>query len=120
MVVVKYCQSDEQYENLNRDPKNPDAVASDFLFTAATVSLGDYTASPNVNEPLYRFLGQYLTTTTYTDEPNYDFTARQNPDAVWSEYYTDVIYDLQDAKRVVNANEGLTQGQKTLDLDNLK
>ncbi len=112
VAMLWSCQSDEQYENLNRDPKNPDAVASDFLFTAATVSLGDYTASPNVNEPLYRFLGQYLTTTTYTDEPNYDFTARQNPDAVWSEYYTDVIYDLQDAKRVVNANEGLTQAQK--------
>ena len=109
LVVLWSCQSDEEYEDLNRDPKNPTQVASDFLFTAATVSLGDYTASPNVNEPLYRFLAQYLTTTTYLDEPNYDFTARQNPDNVWSEYYRDVIFDLQDAKRIVMANTELSQ-----------
>ncbi|HKJ47848.1 MAG TPA: SusD/RagB family nutrient-binding outer membrane lipoprotein [Christiangramia sp.] len=111
LVTLWSCQSDEKYEDLNRDPKNPTEVASDFLFTAATVSLGDYMASPNVNEPLYRFLGQYLTTTTYLDEPNYDFTARQNPDAVWSEYYRDVIFDLQDAKRIVMENPDLSQGQ---------
>ena len=111
LVTLWSCQSDEKYEDLNRDPKNPTEVASDFLFTAATVSLGDYMASPNVNEPLYRFLGQYLTTTTYLDEPNYDFTARQNPDAVWSEYYRDVIFDLQDAKRIVMENPDLTQAE---------
>lgn len=112
LVLLWSCQSDETYEGLNKDPKNPDAVASEFLFTAAAVSIGDYTASPNVNEPLYRFLGQYLTTTTYTDEPNYDFTARQNPDAVWSEYYRDVIFDLQDAKRILAENTELTQAEK--------
>lgn len=112
LVLLWSCQSDEQYENLNQDPKNPTAVASAFLFTAATVSLGDYTASPNVNEPLYRFLGQYLTTTTYLEEPNYDFTSRQNPDAVFSEYYRDIIFDLQDAKRIVGENADLTQGEK--------
>jgi len=111
LLVLWSCQSDEKYEGLNRDPKNPTDVASDFLFTAATVSLGDYMASPNVNEPLYRFLGQYLTTTTYLDEPNYDFTARENPDAVWSEYYRDVIFDLQDAKRIVAANADLSQNE---------
>lgn len=111
LVMLWSCQSDEKYENLNRDPKNPTSVASDFLFTAATVSLGDYMASPNVNEPLFRFLGQYLTTTTYLDEPNYDFTARQNPDNVFSEFYRDIIYDLQDAKRIVNANTDMTQAE---------
>lgn len=112
LVLLWSCQSDEQYENLNQDPKNPTAVASDFLFTAATVSLGDYMASPNVNQPLYRFFGQYLTTTTYLEEPNYDFTSRQNPDNVFSEYYRDIIFDLQDAKRIVAENTALTQAQK--------
>ena len=106
------CQSDEQYENLNKDPKNPTTVDSDFLFTAGTVSLGDYMASPNVNRTLFRFLAQYFTATTYLEEPNYDFTARQNPDDVWSEFYRDVIFDLQDAKRIVNENVDLTQGEK--------
>ena len=112
LATLWSCQTDEQYESDNRDPKNPTEVASDFLFTNATVSLEDYMASPNVNEPLYRFLGQYLTTTTYLEEPNYDFTARQNPDAVWSEFYRDIIFDLQDAKRVVMENADLDQTEK--------
>jgi len=111
LAMLWSCQSDEKYENYNRDPKNPTEVASDFLFTNATVSLEDYMASPSVNEPLFRFFGQYLTTTTYLDEPNYDFTARQNPDAVWSEFYRDVIFDLQDAKRVVRENGELEQAE---------
>ncbi len=112
LVVLWSCQSDEKYEDLNRDPKNPTEVASDFLFTAATVSIGDYTASPNVNRTLYRFLAQYFTATTYLDEPNYDFTARQNPDAVWSEFYRDVIFDLQNAKEIVMEDTELDQSEK--------
>src|SRR6056297_2005849 len=112
LVTLWSCQSDEQYEDLNRDPKNPTQVASDFLFTAATVSLSDNMASPNVNDGLYRFLAQYFTTTTYLDEPNYNFTNRQNPDNVWSEIYRDVILDLQDAKSIVAANGELGQAAK--------
>ena len=112
LVTLWSCQSDEQYEDLNRDPKNPTAVASDFLFTAATVSLSDNMASPNVNQGLYRFLAQYFTTTTYLDEPNYNFTSRQNPDNVWSEIYRDVILDIQDAKSIVAANAELEQAEK--------
>ncbi|SFC54882.1 Susd and RagB outer membrane lipoprotein [Zunongwangia mangrovi] len=112
LVTLWSCQSDEEYEDLNRDPKNPTQVASDFLFTAATVSLSDNMATPSVNQGLYRFLAQYFTTTTYVDEPNYNFTSRQNPDNVWSELYRDVIYDLQDAKRIVAANTELEQSEK--------
>ncbi|SHG43872.1 Starch-binding associating with outer membrane [Salegentibacter echinorum] len=104
------CQSDEEYEDLNRDPKNPTEVASDFLFTAATVSLSDNMATPNVNQGLYRFLAQYFTTTTYLDEPNYNFSSRSNPDRVWSEIYRDVLLDLQDAKSIV-MEEDLSQGE---------
>ncbi|OEY72875.1 SusD/RagB family nutrient-binding outer membrane lipoprotein [Salegentibacter salarius] len=112
LVTLWSCQSDEQYEDLNRDPKNPTQVASDFLFTAATVSLSDNMASPNVNQGLYRFLAQYFTTTTYLDEPNYNFTSRQNPDNVWSEIYRDVILDIQDAKSIVAENTELEQAEK--------
>lgn len=112
LVTLWSCQTDEQYEDLNRDPKNPTEVASGFLFTAATVSLSDNMASPNVNDGLYRFLAQYWTTTTYLDEPNYNLQARNNPDNVWSEIYRDVLYDLQDAKRIVRENPELSQAEK--------
>lgn len=113
------CQSDEEYEDLNRDPKNPTDVASGFLFTAATVSLSDNMASPNVNDGIYRFLAQYFTTTTYLDEPNYNFSSRSNPDNVWSEIYRDVLLDIQDAKSKV-MDEDLDEGDKDARLGQLE
>ncbi|TDN80007.1 SusD/RagB-like outer membrane lipoprotein [Salegentibacter sp. 24] len=120
LVILWSCQSDEQYEDLNRDPKEPTQVASDFLFTAATVSLSDMMASPNVNDAIFRFLAQYFTTTTYVDETNYNFTSRQNPDNVWSELYRDVILDLQDAKSIVRENTELEQAEKDARLGQLE
>lgn len=106
------CSDDEKYERLNEDPKNPTEVSEDFLFTSATVSLGDFLASPNVNINVFRFISQYLTATTYVDEPNYDLTNRNIPQSQWSEIYRDVLLDLNDAKSYINENADLSQGEK--------
>lgn len=107
------CQTDEQYEDLNRDPKNPTDVAADFLFTAASVNLADQLASPNVNLNISRFIAQYLTATTYLDEPNYDLNNRNIPQNHWSILYRNVLFNLQDAKERVQANENLSAEQKS-------
>lgn len=96
LATLWSCQTDERYENLNRDPKNPTQVKADFLFTAATNSLSDQMTSANVNINIFRFLAQYLTTTTYLEEPNYNLNQRNIPQNHWSELYRDVIFDLQD------------------------
>ena len=114
------CQTDEQYEDLNRDPKNPTVVDADFLFTNAIVSLSDVMASPNVNINIFRFVAQYLTATTYLGEPNYDLTGRGIPQAFWSELYRDVIFDVQDAKAVVQADVELSQAEKDARLAQLE
>ena len=106
------CMTDEQYEELNRDPKNPTQVEADFLFAAATVSLSDVMASPDVNINIFRFIAQYLTATTYLDEPNYDLTNRGIPEAFWSELYRDVIFDAQNAKQLVLDDPELSQAEK--------
>ena len=92
------CQSDDQYEDKNRDPKNPTQVSSDFLFNAATKSLFDQMTSTNVNTNIFRMLGQHWTETTYVDEANYDFNTRNIPQNHWGEIYTDVLFDLATAK----------------------
>lgn len=112
LTLLWSCQTDEQYEDLNRDPKNPTQVAPDYLFTAATVSLADQMASPNVNLNISRFISQYLTATTYLDEPNYDLTNRGIPENHWSEIYRDVIFDLQNAKAIIAEDAELTQAEK--------
>lgn len=112
LATLWSCQKDEQYENLNNDPKNPKNVSAGFLFTAATVSLSDQMQSPNVNLNIFRFISQYLTATTYLDEPNYDLNTRNIADNHWSELYRDVIFDLKDAKTRVQNNALLTEDER--------
>lgn len=92
------CQSDDQYEAKNIDPKNPVDVSPEFLFNAATKSLFDQMTSTNVNTNIFRMLGQHWTETTYVDEANYDFNTRNIPQNHWGEMYTDVLFDLATAK----------------------
>lgn len=114
------CQTDEQYEDLNRDPKNPTQVDAAFLFTAGTVSLSDVLQSPNVNIDIFRFVSQYLTATTYLDEPNYDLTNRGIPENFWSELYRDVIFDIQNAKQIVQDDTELSEAEKSARLGQLE
>ncbi len=120
LATLWSCQTDERYENLNRDPKNPTQVKADFLFTAATNSLSDQMTSANVNINIFRFLAQYLTTTTYLEEPNYNLNQRNIPQNHWSELYRDVIFDLQDAKSVVEADPEITEAQRSARLGQIE
>jgi len=112
ILMLVSCLSDEQYENLNRDPKNPTQVDADFLFNAAVKSLTDQMTSINVNTNVFRFFAQTNTTTTYTDEPNYILTTRTIPDTHWSEMYRDVLLDLITSKEIVTADVELTDSEK--------
>jgi hypothetical protein len=106
------CQSDEQYEEKNRDPKNPTQVSAEFLFNSATKSLYDQMTSTNVNTNIFRMLGQHWTETTYVDEANYDFNTRNIPQNHWSEMYRDVLLDLATAKTNTDADPSLSAATK--------
>lgn len=97
-TLLVSCQSDDQYEAKNIDPKNPVEVSPEFLFNSATKSLFDQMTSTNVNVNIFRMLGQHWTETTYVDEANYDFNTRNIPQNHWGEIYTDVLFDLATAK----------------------
>jgi len=113
LTTLWSCQTDEQYEDLNRDPKNPTDVAADFLFTSATKDLSRQMASPNVNLNIFRFISQYWTTTTYLDEPNYNINQRNIPQNHWNRLYRWVIFNLEDAKEIATADETLSEGERT-------
>jgi len=113
IIVLASCQSDDQYEELNKDPKNPTQVAAEFTYNSAVKSLFDQMTSTNVNRNIYRLLGQHWTETTYTDEANYDFTGRNIPQNHWSEMYRDVLLDLKTTKEIVASNLELTDSEKS-------
>ncbi|MDD7886429.1 SusD/RagB family nutrient-binding outer membrane lipoprotein [Flavivirga sp. 57AJ16] len=112
VFVLSSCKTDEQYENLNRDPKNPTQVSADFLFNSATKSLIDQMTQINVNRNSFRFFAQYSTTTTYTEEPNFDLVTRTIPGYHWSEMYRDVLLDLLTSKEITLADLELTASEQ--------
>ena len=112
ITLMASCQSDDQYESKNRDPKNPTQVSSDFLFNSATKSLFDQMTSTNVNTNIFRMLGQHWTETTYVDEANYDFNTRNIPQNHWSEMYRDVLLDLATAKTNNDADTQISAATK--------
>lgn len=96
--------SDDYYESLNVDTSNPSEVPAGFLVTYATTSLFHQMYNQNVNLNVFRFFSQYLTTTTYTDEPNYDLETRNIPGNHWNRLYTRVLNNLKDARSIVEAD----------------
>ena len=104
LLVFVSCESDEQYEQLNKDPNKPVSVEAKALFTAATVSLFDALESTNVNRNIFRMVAQYWTQTQYIDEANFDLQNRNIPQNFWSELYRDVLYDLKNAKELTANN----------------
>jgi hypothetical protein len=100
--------SDEDYEDLNRDPNNPTEVSAENLFTASQKSLFDQLESTNVNVNVFRLFSQYWTEVTYIEESNYDLTTRNINGNHWGEIYRDVLYDLQNAKVLVDGDAGKT------------
>lgn len=111
-TLLVSCQSDNQYEERNRDPKNPTQVSAEFLFNSATKSLFDQMTSTNVNENVFRMLGQHWTETTYVDEANYDFNGRNITQFHWGEMYRNILLDLATAKTNTDADAALSAATK--------
>ena len=98
ILALASCASDEKYEDLNKDPNKPAEVTDNQLFVSATNSLTDFIESTNVNINNFRLYAQYWTETQYTDEANYEMQNREIPDYMFSEFYRDVLGDLNNAK----------------------
>lgn len=105
------CTNDD-YANLNVDPKNPTEVPGSFLFTNGVKSLFDQMGSTSVNRNIFRLVAQHWTESQYVEETNYDIRNRSIPDFHWNEMYNDVLYDLKKAKESIDADESLQAGEK--------
>lgn len=93
--------SNEDYANLNTDPKNPEKVPGSFLFTGGTKALFNQMGSTSVNNNIFRLVAQHWTETQYITETNYNMRSRGIPDTYWNNLYTNVLYDLKKSKEYV-------------------
>ncbi|MBG42562.1 MAG: SusD/RagB family nutrient-binding outer membrane lipoprotein [Aequorivita sp.] len=95
----------DNLEDLNQNIKDPTTVSGESLFASAQKQLADQIVTPNVNLNNLRLWTQQLQETTYTDESQYDQITRAIPDNHWREIYRDVLKDLKESARVIEATD---------------
>src|SRR5688572_32071013 len=101
MLVSSCVDSLDEY---NIDTKRPSSAPPETFFTAALKQLADAVTTPNVNNNNFRLYVQHWATTTYLQEPRYDLTSRIIPQNLWQSLYKDVIADLRESKRLIEAD----------------
>lgn len=84
----------------NEETKNAANVPAETLFSNGQKEFVDIYSSTNVNRNIFRLISQYWTTTTYTDEPNYDLGTRNIPANFWTLLYRNALADLNEAHKL--------------------
>jgi hypothetical protein len=102
----------DSLDDYNVDTKKAPTVTAVTLFSNSLKGLIDALVTPNVNNNNYRLYVQQWAETTYLDEQRYNLTARAIPQALWQSLYRDVISDLTEAKKIINANTLLSAESK--------
>lgn len=95
----------DSLDDYNVDEKKAGAVTAETLYSAALKNLADILTTPNVNSNNMRLYVQHWTTTTYLDEPRYNMTSRTIPQNFWDAVYRDVLSDLKEARRIIEADQ---------------
>ena len=106
----------DSLDDYNVDTKKATVVPAVTLFSNALKGMIDVLVTPSVNSNNFRLYTQQWSTTTYLDEPRYSLTSRTIPQAIWQATYRDVISDLTESKRLVNADPLLSAETKNVQL----
>ena len=99
LPIFSACK--KNLSDLNTDPKNPLNVPSYSLFTQAERSVTNTVTSASVNLNIFRLVEQQWTETTYLNETDYQLSSREQPDAIWSAFYTGALKNFQQAKVLI-------------------
>lgn len=99
LLLLASCA--KSLDDYNYDQKNPTVIPAGPLFSNALKQLSDNVTTPSVNINVFRFWVQQWTTTTYQDEPRYNITTRNIPQAFWNAFYREVLKDLTESKTLV-------------------
>jgi hypothetical protein len=86
---------------LNTDPKNPLVVPSYSLFTEAERLLSNSVTSASVSLNIFRLIEQQWTETQYLNETDYQLSYRKQPDFIWTQFYSGVLFNFQKAKTLI-------------------
>jgi len=102
----------EDLASLNVETKKPAAIPAPTLFSNAVKSLSGNLATASVNTNVFRFTTSQWAMAVYQDEAQYDFQTRAIPNTWWSAMYRDVLADLRESSRLINADATLLPKEK--------
>ncbi|RXK49846.1 SusD/RagB family nutrient-binding outer membrane lipoprotein [Aquirufa rosea] len=110
LLLASACTED--ISQLNVETKRPAAVPAPTLFSNAIKTISGSLASASVNTNVFRFTVSHWAMSTYQDEAQYDFATRNIPQGWWTTMYRDVIADLRESAKLINADASLSAGEK--------
>jgi hypothetical protein len=105
LFILLLIASCKKLEDLNENIKDPSVVSGESLFTGAQKNLFDQMVNSNVNNNISRLIVQYWAETTYPDETRYNLDKRSIPDNHWDILYRDVLKDLNESAKIINATD---------------
>lgn len=116
LIGITFCflSCEDDLSSLNVDPKNPATLDADPLFTNGQYNLVKQMVNINYNHNVDRLWANFFTQTTYIEEASYDAANRDIGGSIWDNIYTETLYELKQAKEILNATEVSTalQAQK--------
>lgn len=104
-VVFFTTSCEDNLSDLNIDPKQPVEVPAEVLFTYGQFNLVKQLVNADYNHNVDRFWANFLTQTTYIQEASYDASNRDVGGSIWDNIYTECLFELADAKRILRAEE---------------
>ena len=111
LLALGACKKDITTQNV--ETKKPASVPAPTLFAYATKSYAEAVTSASVNSNVFRFTTSQWAMVTYQDEAQYDFATRNIPQAWWTDFYTKVIQNLNNAAEIITADALLAPEVKT-------
>lgn len=106
---------DDRMEELNRPKKDATVPSGEALFANGVKGMFNMMVSTDVNDNPFRLYAQYWAQTTYPDESQYNMVSRSIPDNFWTNAYRDVLRDLDEARKVIEATweiSGLSEEER--------
>jgi hypothetical protein len=97
----------------NLDPKEATEVPVSTIFTNSLVNFANTVNNSSQNVNVSRLFAQYWQQTTYFDESRYNLQDRGIPDSYSSAFYKDILMDIKETKKLINAVEA--EGQLAIE-----
>ena len=102
VLLATSCVKDLE-DDYNIDPKKATVVPPATLVSNAQHVLTNTITTPSYNINPFRYYVQHWAAVQYPDESQYDITTRQINRFFWDPLYRDVLGDLRESRRTLEA-----------------